>query len=134
MDKERFIELLSADNYSEQDLQEIINLLEEDPWFSNAHFLKLKIEKSLGLDNGEDLGRIVAFSNDRRHLYYWLINKPDQRNEAPGLLRKELEFLGGKEGSGSPLLLRRAHSSAKAAPRCCCRKCSKLTEPSLSLC
>lgn len=97
MEKERLIELLSADNLNEEELKEISELVLEFPWFNLGHFLKLKALKQLDIEPGEHLEKAAVYSSDRRHLYHWINNEMDGSISAIGLMHNELEFVGGDE-------------------------------------
>lgn len=97
MEKEQFIGLLSAGEFTLEQIDAIDRLVIEHPYFSIGRFLQLKSKMQAGILSEQDIQATAVYSSDRRRLFEWL-NGEDSRQAVGGMKPlTEIEFLDSDE-------------------------------------
>ena len=87
---EEFIKLLSADHYSRDDLNNVIDICRAYPMFNLAHMLKVRILESLDLEREKDLQLAAVYAGDRKRFYEFVMQpKNPLAHAAEEVLTKE---------------------------------------------
>ncbi|MEX0986243.1 MAG: hypothetical protein WD052_02115 [Bacteroidales bacterium] len=99
MNKEKLVELIRTETFTEEHFRQLDELIREYPSFGLPRFYRLKAAHQLGKDvEPADINKTVIFSYDRKHLYNWIRGEEGGRADLSGIGRSELEFLDSDPG------------------------------------
>jgi hypothetical protein len=93
MDKAQFLELLSAGEYTPDQVRDIKKMVEDHPYFSIARFLELKAQMQSSGHSEKNLLLAAIYSGNRKHLFDWLHGEAFQSSIMGSSHTTEIEFL-----------------------------------------